>query len=462
MIEKFEHLGEWWLPNNPEVKIKGTLIFDPSGSSRLNLYGIFRYTHNSPKPEFYDTIVGKTASGKKITLLEATQFTTNWGGGFQQCTIKASKILLGAHFETKDSVKFKQLSVSFTNLHDWVNTNSIKITHPNKDSKDILINYNEPTLCKAKVNDQITINLCSSSTFSQNVDKVSLTEEIFFSLKSVNEIKLEEMLLYVFNLENLLSLAIRKVVYPKFIIGISDSCVIEFENNIIHEHVEVFYNLFNEPNELKYTPPSRMLFSYNDIEKQFEKIVSTWFAKSEQLQSVYNVFFNSRFGVKMYLNLRFLSLIYVLECYHRNSYGGLFMDKESFTEEIYVPLIASLSSKIKGSFRDSIKSKLKYLNEYSLNKRLKEILKKHDYVLSYFIKKKIEFIADVVDTRNYYTHFSSELFKKKKSGNELYWLAKLLELIIEVCLLDELGFSQSEILEQLTKFGMDKELKSIY
>jgi len=29
MVEKFEYKGKWWLPENPENKLHGTLVFTP-------------------------------------------------------------------------------------------------------------------------------------------------------------------------------------------------------------------------------------------------------------------------------------------------------------------------------------------------------------------------------------------------------------------------------------------------
>jgi hypothetical protein len=64
-----------------------------------------------------------------------------------------------------------------------------------------------------------------------------------------------------------------------------------------------------------------------------------------------------------------------------------------------------------------------------------------------FIKDKDKFINDVVETRNYLTHYSKgkEELSPIKHHYELVRLINNLRTIIEFCLLKEVGFSSEEI-----------------
>jgi ApeA-like protein len=42
MMEEFEYQRYWWLPDEPEERVPGTLKFDPEGGASLNLLGSFR------------------------------------------------------------------------------------------------------------------------------------------------------------------------------------------------------------------------------------------------------------------------------------------------------------------------------------------------------------------------------------------------------------------------------------
>ncbi|MEG4493335.1 ApeA N-terminal domain 1-containing protein [Microcoleus sp. D3_18_C4] len=49
-MEEFVSLGEWWLPNNPEVVVAGKLSFSPISGAKLELIGSF---YDSPFEEYH-------------------------------------------------------------------------------------------------------------------------------------------------------------------------------------------------------------------------------------------------------------------------------------------------------------------------------------------------------------------------------------------------------------------------
>lgn len=100
---------------------------------------------------------------------------------------------------------------------------------------------------------------------------------------------------------------------------------------------------------------------------------------------------------------------------------------------------------VRSDFRESLKSKLKYGNEFSLRKRLKEIFSKYQEILNEFIENKNAFIEKVVNTRNYQTHHDEDLRKRAAKGEGLYRLTQKLKKLLEICLLIELGFSREQI-----------------
>ena len=91
-----------------------------------------------------------------------------------------------------------------------------------------------------------------------------------------------------------------------------------------------------------------------------------------------------------------------------------------------------------------------------MRKRL-ELLTAHitEIVLLKFIEdgnRQKAFAQKVSDTRNYLTHYSPELKEKSASaGKEYYELADKLKVIIEICLLEELGFEANTIHELIKK-----------
>ena len=95
--------------------------------------------------------------------------------------------------------------------------------------------------------------------------------------------------------------------------------------------------------------------------------------------------------------------------------------------------------------KDSWKNKIEYGNEVSLRKRLKDLIR---YLNEFDITQKItngdmeEFNNNVVDLRNYYTHYGHD---NKPNINNVIGLTFDLKLLIELCILNELNFDKEFI-----------------
>jgi len=76
---------------------------------------------------------------------------------------------------------------------------------------------------------------------------------------------------------------------------------------------------------------------------------------------------------------------------------------------------------------------------------MKDIIYRYQENIDRFIGNKNAFIEKVVDTRNYQTHHDEDLKERAVGGEELYHLTQKLKVLLEVCLLTELGFSSEEI-----------------
>jgi alanyl-tRNA synthetase len=97
--------------------------------------------------------------------------------------------------------------------------------------------------------------------------------------------------------------------------------------------------------------------------------------------------------------------------------------------------------------QEKLKNQIKYGNELSLRNRLQDIFEKYSDVLNKMIKDKNRLIGIVVDTRNYLTHFNKELEDRSAKGKELIGIVNNLKLIMEICLLYEIGFDTNTIIK---------------
>lgn len=94
---------------------------------------------------------------------------------------------------------------------------------------------------------------------------------------------------------------------------------------------------------------------------------------------------------------------------------------------------------------------LQYGNNVPLSQRLKELVGAcSEKVLNLFIPNAETFVKEVLDSRNYYTHYTMSDKKHVKQGQEQMILTKRMQVVLVINLLMYLGFSM-ELVHRLYK-----------
>lgn len=122
--------------------------------------------------------------------------------------------------------------------------------------------------------------------------------------------------------------------------------------------------------------------------------------------------------------------------------------------------VVPMPPEIDADYREALSKKLDYLNEYSLRKRLKELAIKHTAVLQELIGTTDSFSGVVSDLRNKLTHPGEENEKTDKDYRKIIKYSEMMALLLEVCFLDEIGFTQETIKEII--FNRSKRARRIY
>jgi len=453
MIEEFEYKGIWWLPDKPERQISGTLRFTPAEGANLELIGSFRSIEDINKIFAPGIILGESSNGKSITLNECTETDVSISfPGFQTSSFYANKIFVGGHFQKEEDIRFKKLSIRFSNLDEWVNISGFSIEYKWEDV-EVIVKHKMPPPFQANISDdlKVLINfepIWPTHSFVQK--DVTIKQNTWIQIESSEEKPLEYYKKVMNHIQNFLSLGITKPILPMAIEGITEANKEMLGNILRCPPVEIFWKLPDIPKASKTLLPPDMLFTFEDISNRFEIFLRNWFKKADLLEPIYNLYFGTFYNPRMFLEHRFLSLAQAVESYHQRVFGGEYLPDEEY-KPVYEALVKAIPSWIVEDFRSSLKKRLKYGNEYSLRKRLKEIFDKYSDILSRFIENKENFIERVVDTRNYLTHWREGLKEHAAQGEELYHLTQKLKMILEICLLAELGFNSEEIKDLFLK-----------
>ncbi len=434
MLKELEYKGEWWLPDNPTDVLSGTLRFD-SGQPILELIGTFKSSDAFQKGTVTDIILG-SAGGENITLHQCLQTELHLNSsGKHLSLLSAVYAFFGVHFQTKEQIKFKGININFPHLTEWMGKLSNFDEQLGKG--DFIIKYTRPKPVEAVLNNGAKLTISTGANLSISLSEMSLKEETWVSTETEEELALDKCLKTVYYLANFFSLATMKPIHPMVVEGKTEAN----RHGEYYSPVDICYNFINLAKPRKSLFPTDMLFSYADITDQVRIYLNNWFEKAELLEPVYSLYFGTLYNPRMYLHHRFLSQVQALESYHRRV-----MKNYEIPEEEHNKRLEEVFSTVSEKHKKWVKRKLKkYSNEPDLGNRLREILGKHPEIAGRFIGDGNSFIDTVVATRNYLTHYDQSLKQQAASGEELHHITRKLRLLMEACLLFELGFSVDQI-----------------
>jgi hypothetical protein len=172
-----------------------------------------------------------------------------------------------------------------------------------------------------------------------------------------------------------------------------------------------------------------------------------WFSKAELLRAVYTLFFGSMYFSDMYPRFHFLNLIQAIETFHRNIRKGQYLTETDF-EPIRTALTSAIPEGVGSDLRAALTNKIRYGYEYSLRKRLGQLFAELEpQTIKLITDDPATFAGKIVDTRNYFTHYTDELKKLAFEDDEVHYANYKLRVLLIILLLKEIGLSEAIIRE---------------
>lgn len=131
--------------------------------------------------------------------------------------------------------------------------------------------------------------------------------------------------------------------------------------------------------------------------------MQAWFASYDAIELPAQLAL-SAFHTRSVNHVEFLTLTQALEGFHRATFGGKYVSDEDY-EPTRIALSNAIPQGLDADHKAALKSRLKYGNEYSLQKRLGELQKQLDPLVAARVLKGGTVPASWVKTRNYFTHW---------------------------------------------------------
>jgi hypothetical protein len=423
MFEKIKYSGQWWSPTNPSNKLHGTLDYSQDAGARLELDGAFA--------DYPKTINGNSSDGIEITLDNCLILNPNrlWGNvSIMPSSVYAHQLYIGSHFYHHSDIKFRSVYCQLSNLYEWLGKSGF--TYKTETGEQI-IKYKRPETISVSMNPELKLAIDFGFSSSYNFSEINLKQMAGVHFYFTESKSVEDYFRLMHHFRNLLCLATQVPIFPQEIIG--------YVNEVsASSQVKILYELDAQSNTKQDVYDS--LFTFKDIENKFESCLQNWYTKYDILEPVCQLYFGSLYGRFVYLNLKFLCFVQALEAYHRRT-----LSNDELPKAMHNKRISSLVNTASLEYKEWLQDKLAYSNEPNLRRRLKELFNIFSAPISTLIPDGKFFINKVVDTRNYMTHYDLNLKGRSAEGKELFIVTEKLRILIEMCLMKEIGFSLEEI-----------------
>lgn len=456
--EPIEKHGFFWLPDDAENQVPGILRISESGEVTLEVSYFYDpmldvlnkrrrlgYPPNGSEDWSINRIVGRIDDGF-ITLDKCVY--VNWDkkllGGISTSTIRANLAFIGADYNEGGDITFSKLEFSVEGLDEWLWISGIRWEWENNSSlMPTSIHYDLPEVIALNISDEIEMKFVFSWSTSnlRNITEARITQKAHISLVSKELRPIEDFLDLVFKLHLFLCFAIDKTVSLDSVTGYSSEITQEIGDGQKPEiPIKIYYRRAPYSEAKPEVHPLAMLFSYRNVADQLEEILTKWIQNYDISEPSFNLYFATMSGGQKYLDGKFLSLAQGIETLHRRNSQETQMPKDEFSN-LKDKILKAIPEKEQ---RQWIDTKLKYANELSLRKRLEQMI---EPVKDFFGKprKHKSFISKVVDTRNYLTHYDSQLESKAAHGEELGKLYRKLEALFQLHFLRLIGIDDNTI-----------------
>lgn len=419
MLDKIEHKGFFFLPDNPDQTLNGTLRFTQNDGVELDLFGQFDKFEN-PSSKETTIVLGITANGKEVTLLNCYQKSGSMSfPGFPQSKILAIYLFIGRHFNSLDDIKFDSCSVEFEGINGWLNISGFDMPNYNREKKEFLIKYNTPANIDFVLFEnweaQFSFDFYGPSEFFIPTE-VHLSQRPTLKLLPKQTSKFKDFQNVITSFTSFLT--VNYFSYP-LIKAVTFSVKIEkgegYSNKF--KYVEFYQRTAIDIEKYeRHNNKTDYLIQYSEYQTQFQHVVHDWFVLYKQIEVSINILTECFIERSKTTELHFISLTQALENLHRRCFVSKKMD-----------------------FLDRLNAIVDYLP-----KKIKNAL----------LGNEVDFTKRIRDNRNYYTHYSDNYKLNAVSLGELFVMSEKLKIILLTSVLQKISFTEEDVEKMIFSNGI--------
>lgn len=441
--EEWKKSGYFWLPENEDKKIPGTLSILDGGEIELEVVGLFDESIEAINGnDDLSRIIGHVEKDGLVTLEDCFYRTKNIAfGGISKSIVHVHKVISGVAYDKDEAVTFNTVSFVVEGINEWVGITGINVIR-GSDYKTTTISYTPQEEIVYYLKNGLKLHILFGYTLPSftSTTEARIAHQTYFKLSSEDAKEFSEFSTVIHQITYLLGFAVDSTVTISDVSATSNEIVREIsEGKKRPVTIKLYYPSLPFSDNAPKVDKHRMLFRFSDIRENAEHVFNKWLSTYSVIRPSLGLYFSAVSGDHKYLDGKFLALAQGLETYHRRTSNETSRDESEFRS-----MVASILWSCQKQNRKWLRGRLYHGNEINLGQRIKRIIEPYKSYLGNS-RQRNKFIRGVVNTRNYLTHYSEELEKDAVKGSELWRLCQKMEAVFQLHLLRQLGFEESHI-----------------
>jgi hypothetical protein len=447
--EELTRHGEWHQPGKDQALVPGTLTYSPE-RIRLELNHAFSAIEGdvsiADPITTYPALHGASTKGELLTLLRATRSSVGLSFGSagvrQPETVTSSWLVVGAHVSADDL--YGSVTFFVPGLAAWLCQTPIahSLIHADGEagfSEHIVRSSQQPEITRV---DKSAMSICwgTGTTSNTNIfDRVQIDVLAWFEIVPDKPQSLEWFFKQYTKLSAMLTIVAGEPI-P------AESINLRFPDS--KDRAELLVCM-KAAKYCRLRHPGDFYFPRSFTHFPLSELVQRWFQEIDSVLVPSQLAVSTLNSSGLWLHVEFLSLIQILEGFHRGRFAGEYMDSIEY-DAVKAALTNALPNGLSSDHKDSLRSRIRYGNQLSLTRRLAELanLLGEDVCVRLF-GGKLKVPRTWIDTRNYFTHWDEELVSNTLDGQALYNATVRMEHFVRALFLTLLGVESAEIVKAL-------------
>lgn len=432
--QEFTLRGRWWRPSVPDDEIHGVLSQSGSDGCTLDLVSSFGPAHVPLMALLnHDDFVvhGWAENDTAITLWNCFVVEQKFGAT-NPLKLRCHKVAVGHHFQPDDKI-FSYIETNTTGLSEWLGT--VPITADHRTGKwQFASRLGKPRGWKQKIPAlEAVLSPQYEYEGSLSGDGYRLRAEVtpFLRIEPDTRLSVDALLNLQWRVNSMLTALMGDVVFSRI--------VRVWTRPPGARKGVVCYVLYPGTRRRKAKVDyGWMPGSLARLRRASRKVMARWFERENFVKALSGLYFNVLYSPSRLFESELLLLTQALERYHRLRFGGRYVTEAEY-DTTRRALVGAIPQTLEADFREALKSRIKYGAEFSLRKRLKNLIAHLPDAVRQLIALHI---PAVVDSRNYYTHYDPTLKPGAAAGGDLQILIGKLSALVVALIYFEIDFPQ--------------------